>query len=275
MRAYDKNVLTENALQEHLEKWISKSGNLPPVAVGAMTRTRAGNIGLEVKVPTIAKYTKNSKELGKPHPLNPNTKIKVGHPVTLTTVIVVPLDKADFVLSHTDDHMYNRGKLVIKLSEQQVHMPQSALYHKQPANLTRLQVNNELTKLRTKNRKKPKTKRSKSNTKQQVYDTLNSLSNNQGTVKVSDIAKALGKTTTNVRHHLKKLVKEGKINVKMVDNVAVYTTNSLDELPETPDLVILVIPARLIPEFLEDMGRQNIDREIIVTGGYKEIGECN
>jgi len=51
------------------------------------------------------------------------------------------------------------------------------------------------------------------------------------------------------------------------------TYKKLEDLPEAPDLVIMVIPTKLVPQFLEDMGNQNITRAIIITAGFEEIGE--
>lgn len=60
-------------------------------------------------------------------------------------------------------------------------------------------------------------------------------------------------------------------NLNKIFHLPVY--KKLENLPEIPDLVIMVIPTKLVPEFLEDMGKQNINRAIIITAGFKEIGE--
>jgi len=54
-------------------------------------------------------------------------------------------------------------------------------------------------------------------------------------------------------------------------NLKVY--KKLSDLPETPDLVIMVVPTRLVPQFLDEMGELNITRAIIITAGFEEIGE--
>ena len=48
---------------------------------------------------------------------------------------------------------------------------------------------------------------------------------------------------------------------------------SLEDLPEVPDLLVLVIPTRLVPEILEQAGTLGIDRAIIVTAGYDEVSD--
>ncbi len=45
----------------------------------------------------------------------------------------------------------------------------------------------------------------------------------------------------------------------------------LRDLPEVPDLLVLVIPTRLVPDILEEAGTLGIDRAIIVTAGYDEV----
>ncbi len=47
----------------------------------------------------------------------------------------------------------------------------------------------------------------------------------------------------------------------------------ISDLPEIPDLVIMVIPTSIVPEILEEMGAQCIQRAIIITAGFKEIGD--
>ena len=102
-------LITEATLAKHMRKWLNKSNGLPAVAVGDFKRTRGGNIGIEVIVPTTKKYSKNSKELGKQHPLTKNSlkiidgwetraAIRVGDPTTVTTTIVVPENELAAIL---------------------------------------------------------------------------------------------------------------------------------------------------------------------------------
>lgn len=44
------------------------------------------------------------------------------------------------------------------------------------------------------------------------------------------------------------------------------------DVPETPDLVQLVIPTEAVPEALEQCGQKGIKRAIIVTAGFAEMG---
>jgi acyl-CoA synthetase (NDP forming) len=45
----------------------------------------------------------------------------------------------------------------------------------------------------------------------------------------------------------------------------------LGDLPEVPDLLVLVIPTGLVPDILEEAGSMGVDRAIIVTAGYEEV----
>ncbi len=44
------------------------------------------------------------------------------------------------------------------------------------------------------------------------------------------------------------------------------------ELPEVPDLAVLVLPTHIVPEAMEDCGKQGIKHAIVVSGGFKEVG---
>ena len=44
------------------------------------------------------------------------------------------------------------------------------------------------------------------------------------------------------------------------------------DLPEIPDLAVMVLPTSIVPETLEKCGRKGIKRAVIVSGGFKEVG---
>ena len=137
MKASDKELLTEAALNKHLEKWSNKAGDLPPVAIGDFTLTKAGNIGLEVIVPTTKKYKAHSKELGHSHPLNYMKRIAPGDPTTVTTVIVVPPSLLNELIDNslliTQDNTKNR-----LLEQTGVNAYKSNLTQQMPQSLTRI-----------------------------------------------------------------------------------------------------------------------------------------
>lgn len=48
---------------------------------------------------------------------------------------------------------------------------------------------------------------------------------------------------------------------------------SISDLPYAPDLGVLVVPTRLVPDMLDDLGRIGTRSVIIVTAGFRETGE--
>ena len=48
---------------------------------------------------------------------------------------------------------------------------------------------------------------------------------------------------------------------------------SVGELPETPDLAMVVLPTDVVRPTLEECGRKGIKHAIIVSGGFKEVGK--
>ena len=47
---------------------------------------------------------------------------------------------------------------------------------------------------------------------------------------------------------------------------------SVLDLPEVPDLAILVVPTKIVSKLLEECGQKGIKHAIIVSGGFREIG---
>ncbi|MGM0383054.1 MAG: acetate--CoA ligase family protein [Thermodesulfobacteriota bacterium] len=56
-----------------------------------------------------------------------------------------------------------------------------------------------------------------------------------------------------------------------VQNLKAY--RSVLDLPEVPDLGILVVPTKVVSSILEECGRKGIKHAIIVSGGFREVGE--
>ncbi|MFW5930647.1 MAG: acetate--CoA ligase family protein [Desulfosalsimonas sp.] len=48
---------------------------------------------------------------------------------------------------------------------------------------------------------------------------------------------------------------------------------SVLDLPEVPDLAIMVLPTGVVPEVLESCGQKGIKHAIVVSGGFREVGE--
>ncbi|MCB9495048.1 MAG: acetate--CoA ligase family protein [Desulfobacteraceae bacterium] len=48
---------------------------------------------------------------------------------------------------------------------------------------------------------------------------------------------------------------------------------SVEELPEVPDLGVILIPAHFVPDIVEGCGKKGVKRLIIMSGGFNEAGE--
>jgi len=47
----------------------------------------------------------------------------------------------------------------------------------------------------------------------------------------------------------------------------------ISDLPYAPDLAVLVVPTRLVPEMMEDFGRLGTRHMVVITAGFKETGD--
>ena len=56
-----------------------------------------------------------------------------------------------------------------------------------------------------------------------------------------------------------------------VDGIKMY--KDIQDLPVVPDLVFIMIPARLIPDVIDSCGRAGVRRMAIPSGGYNEWGD--
>ncbi len=80
---------------------------------------------------------------------------------------------------------------------------------------------------------------------------------------------------TNQLSSLKSLGFEGNIypihpKEKRVLDLEAY--QSVQELPEIPDLAVMVLPTGIVPQVMEECGRKGIKHAIVVSGGFKEVG---
>ncbi len=46
----------------------------------------------------------------------------------------------------------------------------------------------------------------------------------------------------------------------------------VDALPEVPDLVMMVLPTKVVCQAVEECGKQGVKQVIVVSGGFKEVG---
>jgi len=80
---------------------------------------------------------------------------------------------------------------------------------------------------------------------------------------------------TNQLSSLKSLGFEGKIypihpKEKQVLELKAYL--SVLDLPEVPDLAVMVLPTRVVPQVMAECGQRGIKNAIVVSGGFKEVG---
>ncbi len=80
---------------------------------------------------------------------------------------------------------------------------------------------------------------------------------------------------TNQLNSLKSLGFEGSIypihprEKKVLDLVAYQR---VQDLPEIPDLAVMVLPTEVVPQVMEECGQKGIRHAIVVSGGFKEVG---
>ncbi len=80
---------------------------------------------------------------------------------------------------------------------------------------------------------------------------------------------------TNQLHSLLSLGFEGTIypvHPKEDQVLGLKAYRDVMDLPEVPDLAVMVLPTAVVPETLEKCGRKGIRRAVIVSGGFKEVG---
>ncbi len=80
---------------------------------------------------------------------------------------------------------------------------------------------------------------------------------------------------TNQLNSVQELGFKGKIypihlSEKTVLGLPAYA--SVSDLPEVPDLAVLVLPTKIVAQTLEACGRKGIKHAIVVSGGFKEVG---
>ncbi|MBD3253494.1 MAG: CoA-binding protein [Candidatus Lokiarchaeota archaeon] len=57
-----------------------------------------------------------------------------------------------------------------------------------------------------------------------------------------------------------------------LDNVLGYKAyRSITDVPEIPDLVVIVLPPRVVPEVLRECGQKGIKYAVLISGGFREL----
>ncbi|MHA1379344.1 MAG: acetate--CoA ligase alpha subunit [Candidatus Helarchaeota archaeon] len=62
------------------------------------------------------------------------------------------------------------------------------------------------------------------------------------------------------------------INPKATEILGVKAYTSVKNVPNSIDLAVIIVPARFVPQVMEECGEKNITAVIVISAGFKEIG---
>lgn len=62
------------------------------------------------------------------------------------------------------------------------------------------------------------------------------------------------------------------VNPKAKGILGIKSYPSVMEIPDSVDLAVIVVPARCVPEVLEECGKKGIKGAVIISAGFKEVG---
>lgn len=62
------------------------------------------------------------------------------------------------------------------------------------------------------------------------------------------------------------------IHPKETEVLGYQAYQSVMDLPEVPDLAIIVLPTRIVCQAMDECGRKGIKRAVVISGGFKEVG---
>ena len=98
---------------------------------------------------------------------------------------------------------------------------------------------------------------------------------NPRSIAIVGASRDLGTISGQPLKHLKSHHYRGKlfpVNPKYQEILGVKCYASLEALPETPDLVLILINAARVAETLRQCGRKGVPYAIIFSSGYSEVG---
>jgi acetyltransferase len=61
------------------------------------------------------------------------------------------------------------------------------------------------------------------------------------------------------------------LNLESVMGFKAY--KSISEAPEIPDLVVIVLPAKIVPQIFKECGEKGVKRIVLISGGFRELKE--
>ena len=64
------------------------------------------------------------------------------------------------------------------------------------------------------------------------------------------------------------------IHLKLDSVMGFKAYKSITDIPEIPDLVVIVLPAKVVPQIFRECGKKDVKRIVLISGGFRElIGE--
>lgn len=63
------------------------------------------------------------------------------------------------------------------------------------------------------------------------------------------------------------------VNPKYDEVLGLKTYKSCRDLPEAPDLIVVAVPAKIVPQVLDECGGRGTKAAVVISAGFKEVGE--
>jgi len=63
------------------------------------------------------------------------------------------------------------------------------------------------------------------------------------------------------------------VNPKYDEILGLKAYKSCRDLPEVPDLIVVAVPAKIVPQVLDECGSRGVKAAIVISAGFKEVGE--
>ena len=48
---------------------------------------------------------------------------------------------------------------------------------------------------------------------------------------------------------------------------------TISEVPEIPDLVVIVLTAKIVPQVFKEYGEKGVDKIVLISGGFRELSD--
>jgi len=61
------------------------------------------------------------------------------------------------------------------------------------------------------------------------------------------------------------------IHLKLKSVMGFNAYKNIADVPEIPDLVVIVLPAKLVPQIFKECGEKGVKRIVLISGGFREL----